>query len=151
MRARAVPALAAAALALAGCGGGTGSVPQQTRAPIEALSYGEAIADLDVQLAGVARAHGTREAADHLWELAVRTGGELPKHLDASGPVGGRLLTAVEEARFAAVALHGGRSPEAEAHLRRSAAALSAAADAISPSLPRSAAPDLERLRAALP
>jgi hypothetical protein len=153
-RALAVPALAA--LALAGCASGV--EPQEAGRPVVALGYGQAIADLDGRLAGVVRASEdpqTRKAADDLWRVAVRTAADVPKHIDAEGPVGGRLLTAAEEARFAAVALNTAgpsvRGTQAQAHLQRSADALSAAADALSPSLPRSAAQDLERMRTALP
>jgi hypothetical protein len=152
--AAAVPALAA--LALAGCGSGV--EPNEAGRPVIELGYGQAIADLDGQLAGVARASDdpqTRKAADDLWRVAVRTAADVPKYFDAEGPVGGRLLTAAVEARLAAAVLNTAgpsvRGAQAQAHLRRSAAALSAAADALSPALPRSAAQDLERMRTALP
>jgi hypothetical protein len=156
--ARRLAAAAVAALALSGCGAYNGFAPLHADRPTVALAFGEDVAELDAQLAGVVRAPDdaqTRKAATDLWRETVRTARELPKQLDAVGPVGGPLDTAAEEARLAAAALHGPRPAEAhaeaEGHLRRSAEALAAAADALDPQLPRSSAPDLERLRAALP
>lgn len=146
---------ALAASLLAGCGG---VEHVQSTPPLVALAYGEEIADLDAQLAGVRRAaddEDTRKAADDLWRETIRTATELPKGIDAEGPVGGTLLTAAEEARFAAQALEGARRPPdnaaADGHLRRSSEALTAAADALAGRLPSGSGPDLDKLRAALP
>jgi hypothetical protein len=144
-----------AAATLAGCGG---VEPVKAPEPVVALSYGEEIADLDVQLAGLRRAPddpATAKAAEDLWRSATRAAMEVPKGIHAVGPFGAPLLDAAEQAQEAAAALQAPRAPAGEelasSHLRRSAQALSAAADALEPRLPASARQDVDRLRAALP